>query len=479
MSLRHTMIAGVSALLLTAGATAACSSSPPSPLTWRPCPEDAAFECANLPVPVDWSHPRGATIDMAVIRKHTEAATRIGTLISLPGGPGTSGVDQILQGSLHFSPGLAEHFDLVSFDARGAGRSHSIRCDAGLASTWPNLVPDNGARLDDVRSYVRQLADSCRHYTGPLLDHMDAASVAQDVEALRKALGENTVTLYGRSYGTMYGQAYAEMYPQRMRALLLDSADDHSLDGPGFLDGEARAARDTFAEFTSWCARESSCVLHGADIPALYNVLFARAERGDLHASDASHRPLSPLTLSQALTQHLSRPDWPGLATDLRALSQEPTGSAPSPAVPHPSGVPMSMAPLEVCADWRFDIPGQADWARLWREQNDNAGTLRAHFAWAAGSLCSAWPTPPPNPPHAPHVHDAPRILLMESLYDPATPYEWATHIAADTPGTTLLTYDGWGHGIYDRTPCTVSAGDNYLINLTLPQPHTHCAAAG
>jgi pimeloyl-ACP methyl ester carboxylesterase len=477
MSLRRTMIAVVSAVLLTTGATAACSSGPRSPLTWRPCTENAAFECAELSVPVDWSHPDGATIGISVVRKHTEAASRIGTLISLPGGPGTSGVDQILQGSLRFSPALTERFDLVSFDARGAGRSHSIRCDAGLASTWPNLVPDNGARLEEVRSYVRQLADSCRHYTGPLLDHMDAASVARDVEALRNALGENTITLYGRSYGTMYGQAYAELFPHRLRAMLLDSVDDHSLDGSGFLNSEARAARDTFAEFTAWCARDAACVLHGADIPALYDVLFARAEHNDLRAVDASHRPLTPLVLSQAVTQRLSRPDWPGLAADLRALRDEPTG-ATSPAVPHPSGTPMSMAPLEICADWRFDIPSQADWARLWREQNDNAGTLRAHFAWAAGSLCSAWPTPPPNPPHAPQGHDAPRTLLMESLHDPATPHEWATHIAADTPGATLLTYDGWGHGIYDRTPCTVSAGDNYLINLTLPQPDTHCAAA-
>jgi len=478
MSLRCTVFAVVTAVALIAGVTTACSAPPRATLAWRPCAGEAAFDCASLAVPVDWSHPDGAVIDMSVVRKRAEAANRIGTLISLPGGPGTSGVDQILHGALHFSPRLSTRFDIISFDARGVGGSHPIRCDAGLASTWPNLVPDNGARLDDVRSYAARLADSCRRYTGPLLDHMDAASVARDVDALRNALGEATVTLYGRSYGTMYGQAYAELFPRRLRAMLLDSVDDHSLDGPGFLDGEARAARDTFAEFVSWCARESSCALHGTDIPALYDTLYTRAERGELHATAAPDRPLGPLPLSQSVTQYLYQPDWPGLATDLRALQDQPLLAA-IPPLPRPSGIPAPMPALEACADWTFDIPGQADWTRLWHDQNQNAGTLRAHFAWAAGSLCSAWPAPPPNPPHLPRISGAPAILLMNSLHDPATPYEWATQIATDTPGAVLLTYDGWGHGVYDRTPCTTAAGDDYLIDLTPPQPHTHCPAAG
>ncbi|WP_280318681.1 alpha/beta fold hydrolase [Nocardia wallacei] len=239
----------VSALLGLAAGLAACTTAAtraPS-LDWRPCAENAEVECATLAVPVDWSQPEGPAIDMAVARKRTRDPGRIGTLISLPGGPGTSGVDELLHGD-RFSPALRERFDLVGFDPRGVRRSHPLRCDAGLAATRPNLVPDAGGRLTEVASYTRELVDSCREYTGPLFDHLDSASVARDVDALRNALGEETVSLYGRSYGTMSGQAYLELFPRRVRAMVLDSIDDHSLAGTEFLATEAHGGRDAFAE---------------------------------------------------------------------------------------------------------------------------------------------------------------------------------------------------------------------------------------
>ncbi len=42
-------------------------------------------------------------------------------------------------------------------------------------------------------------------------------------------------------------------------------------------------------------------------------------------------------------------------------------------------------------------------------------------------------------------------------------------------PSSTLLTYDGWGHGAYLRSPCVVDATDQYLISLTMPARGTHC----
>ncbi|MFI6042326.1 alpha/beta hydrolase [Nocardia sp. NPDC051321] len=134
------------------------------------------------------------------------------------------------------------------------------------------------------------------------------------------------------------------------------------------------------------------------------------------------------------------------------------------------------MPEIIVCSDWRFDIASQDQWTQLWREQNDNSAPLRAHFAWGAGAMCSGWPIAPPNPAHRPQIVDGPPVLIMSSLHDPATPHEWALGVAKNTPRATLLTYQGWGHGVYDRSPCTTTAADQYLINLTIPQ--SSCPAA-
>ena len=40
-----------------------------------------------------------------------------------------------------------------------------------------------------------------------------------------------------------------------------------------------------------------------------------------------------------------------------------------------------------------------------------------------------------------------------------------------------LLTYEGWGHGTYNSTPCAQAAIDRYLITLARPAPDTRCPA--
>ncbi len=464
-------VLSISALTVGLSACGAAANPPPAP-TWHACPENAEFDCATVTVPIDRSNPVGPTINLAVIRDRADdSARKVGTLISLPGGPGSSGVDEILRGG-KFSPELRARFDIVSLDPRGVGRSHAVRCDSGLAANRPNMVPDNGGRIEDAHSYAKDLADSCREFTGPLIDHLDSVSVARDVDAVRAALDADRITLYSRSYGTMPAQAYAELFPRRLRASLLDSVDDHSLDGPGFLASEARAGQDSFDAFASWCERDEQCVLHGEDVRRTYAGLVARAERGKLWDSN---RPVDILALSGKVTTRLYAPEWARLATDLKALTTQPDHDPAPPAPIRRSGLPAPMPEIAMCSDWGFDIADQREWLRLWHEQNANAPVLRAHFAWGAGTLCSGWPTGPRNPQHRPDIRQGPPTLVMNSLHDPATPHEWATHVTDLTPRATLLTYSGSGHGNYSRTACTTAAADRYLIDLTIPAD-SHCA---
>jgi pimeloyl-ACP methyl ester carboxylesterase len=84
---------------------------------------------------------------------------------------------------------------------------------------------------------------------------------------------------------------------------------------------------------------------------------------------------------------------------------------------------------------------------------------------------------PPANPPHRLDVSRAPRILLLNPRYDPATPYAWAVNVHRQAPNSTLVTYEGSGHSAYQRTACTRSAVEDYLLTLKTPHHDVSCPA--
>jgi hypothetical protein len=68
---------------------AAAGQDPPS-LDWTPCADNA--ECATLPVPLDYAHPDGKTIEIALLRtRASDPSRRVGSLLVNPGGPGDAG----------------------------------------------------------------------------------------------------------------------------------------------------------------------------------------------------------------------------------------------------------------------------------------------------------------------------------------------------------------------------------------------------
>ncbi|MGB3440853.1 MAG: alpha/beta fold hydrolase [Actinophytocola sp.] len=450
----------LAALLLT-GVAAGTATAEPRGLDWRPCEPENPVECATITVPVDYAHPSAGTIGVAVARTRA-TGKREGTLVFMPGGPGDSGVNRLLGRNI-VPPAVSERFDVVSYDPRGTNRSNPVECDADLVANLPNVIPEAGARLADIQSYARELGDSCREHTGPLLDHVDNVSVAHDIDALRAALGERQVTLYGRSYGTLAGQMYAENFPHRVRGMVLDSVFDHGLTRKQFLTTQVMAGEDAFTEFAKWCASDETCALHGQDVSQVYRDLYDKAVRGEL--------PMPALPLTQLTLDHFYGPDWADLAVRLKQLSE---GATTTRAAEETTPFPIAA----FCTDHRFRFSSQDEWLSLWRKQNAVAPTMRTHFAWAAVSLCSAWPSDVPNPQHRTDTDDAPPILIMNSLHDPATGYAWAKDVNRQLDDSVLLTYDGWGHGVMARTDCTRAVFTNYVLHKEMPRPGTHCAAA-
>ncbi|TGB14248.1 alpha/beta fold hydrolase [Streptomyces sp. MZ04] len=466
-------------------------------IDWKPCPQDAEADCGTLRLPVDWAHPTGAKFDLAVARrKATDPDRRVGVLMVNPGGPGDSGVDfAVRRAKTHFSAEVQEKFDIVGFDPRGVGASNPVKCSKELLDQRPSAYPRDQAEFSQLAEFNRALRKDCRQHTGPVFDHADTLSVVRDMDAIRRSLGERKINYFGHSYGTLFGEQYAEEYGDRIRTMALTANMDHSIGSTrDFLVSSAATAEDSFHEFAKWCDRAGSCALHGRDVTAVWDGLLARAGRGEIRDPEAPDQALTANAITLFAFKAFYGPDWDELATYVAGLDAQDTQGAqvtqvtqdapPAPAAKNPQTAPQQTTaePFEAvfCQDWRFRPKNHQEFARLTQAELRAAPHLRGSPRIHAGvASCVGWPDEVNNPQHRLRMTEAPKILMLHSMHDPANHYAWATNVHRQTRRTTvLLPYEGAGHRVYGRSDCTRDAVDDYLTERELPRPGSTCAPA-
>lgn len=183
MALTLMPAAGAATAAPQAPAPAAADAAAPAPvpavphLNWQAC--GGGFSCATAVVPLDYAHPVGTKISIAVI-KHpaTGPAHRIGSLFFNPGGPGDPGVAFLRQAYSLFPPAVRARFDLVSFDPRGIGQSTVLQCFASneqeqhlLGPVASEGYPADGAQQRAWENTYARFDRACAAHAGPLLAH--------------------------------------------------------------------------------------------------------------------------------------------------------------------------------------------------------------------------------------------------------------------------------------------------------------------
>ncbi|MFD0903981.1 alpha/beta hydrolase [Actinomadura sediminis] len=463
--------AGLAIAGVAAPAASAAEPAPASRITWTACGDDRGAQCGTLTLPVDWDDPDGPAFELAVARRTArDPGARIGTLVFGPGGPGDSGVSRVVDGIDRFSEDVRRRFDIVSFDPRGVGASAPIRCSTEVLLERPSPIMTSAADFAETIAYNERAREDCIEHSGPIYDNADTLSTVKDLDAIRKALGETRLTFHGSSYGTLLGEQYAETYPERVRAMVLESVVDHSRrDARSFLTSQAWAAQDSFDEFVAWCDRTSDCALHGRDVRAVWQDLRERARRGDLHG-------LPEADLVHVAFRALYGPDRHELArtiADLDAGEEPPPNRAP--------GGPTAKDPFTgvFCSDWSLPVRDYRHWRWLMRRVEKVAPDMSYTRPVRAAAACLGAPQPVANPQHRLDVRGLRTpILLANARHDPASGYNWATNAARQLGREgVLLTYEGAGHGGYNRGACMQGTVDRYLIDLKVPARGTTCPA--
>jgi pimeloyl-ACP methyl ester carboxylesterase len=446
-------------LLAMIAGTLAGSLTAQAQIAFAPCRESNNFACGHLTVPLDPSGGTPGTLTLAMRRHRAPVEGPGSAVIPLAGGPGQAAIP-LTEAFLELLGPIAATRDLLVFDQRGTGLSHSLSCrPSRRRRRAPRTLEQSILRC------AQGLGAARAFYTTP-------DSVA-DIEAIRRAAGYEKLVLYGTSYGTKVAEQYAQAHPTHVEALVLDSV--VTPNGPDPL------SRSTFAAvprvLRQLCARRECRHITRDPVSDLARVVArARGRAIAGHVVDNRGRPRSQPITSDALLGILLGGDFnPMLRAEfipaVRATTAGDSAAlarllrrAESVSEEGPGGAvdaPLYLA--TTCEEEAFPWNRAASPSLRRRQAIQHVDALPAStFApFTAGNaldlsgigVCDVWPYATPAPP----VTQAPLpkvpTLILSGESDLRTPTADAREVASQIPGSQLLVVPYAGHSVLTNEP--------------------------
>ncbi|MFC0644320.1 alpha/beta hydrolase [Cellulomonas phragmiteti] len=453
-------------------------------LEWTTC---ASEQCADATVPLDWDDPEGESITVALRRVPASGGAPVGSLLVNPGGPGRSAIDSLNYFRQIVSREVLASYDLVAFDPRGVQHSSPVTCvdppELDELAAWvPDWSTDEGIAAAAARN--GEFGRACLERTGPLLGHVDTASVARDMDVLRAVLGDEALTYLGFSYGTELGATYAALFPERVGRLVLDGALDPTLDSGQVAAGQAAGFESALRAYVTDCQAGPACPLTGSADAGLTQIarMFERVRANPL-PTGTERELTSSLAFSGVAAALYAQSSWPLLTQALSKAIDAADGSvllqlADSYYGRSPDGTYASNQNEAFSAVLCLDDRPSADPAQMRADAAEIvavAPTVGQFFAYG-GASCAQWPVPQVGSLASYEAPGAAPILVIGTTNDPATPYAWAQSLADLLSSAVLLTFEGEGHTAYGRSnQCVKDAVDAYLLTGEAPADGTTC----
>ena len=472
---------------------ARAQGSPTPTLNWKPCVDVRTLKCATLVVPLDRSRPNGPTIGIGVTKVAArQQSRRIGSLLVNPGGPGASGQTFARQLVRGLSSELLDRFDIIGWDPRGVGSSRPVRCLASTADYdryyAADPVPDSPAERQVLIDEAERFARGCLAINGADgLRFVGTSDVVDDMEDIRRALGEEQISYFGFSYGTLLGARYADRYPARVRAFALDGMLDPTADTANRAVRQARGFDEALNGFLAVCGDVSCDWTKNGETPAAaFDRLAREIDATPLRVTNRRTtrvRLLGPGEFTTAVIAALYSRDagWPLLR---RGLTSGAKGDGAPLLRLFDDYADRSSSGYGNIADANAavncaDIPSPRG-ADGFDQLADRLAGLSPRFGRLAAYsslVCGFWPVPVSGSLAPVRAVGSLPILVIGTTRDPATPIEWARSVVRQFTNATLLTFDSDGHTAYlTGNSCIRKYTDKYLLTKKLPPANTVCS---
>src|SRR5580693_510823 len=210
------------AAAVLAGRPAAALDPEPGPFVWAAADGRQIHGMLGVvEVPEDRGLPSSHTLKLAYVRLPSTARRPGPPIVYLAGGPGASGIDSARGPRADLLLALRALADVVLLDQRGTGLSRpALLC----SKTWEHERDEpltEAAALAATRQAGQVCAERMQRL-GVRLAAYNPREMADDVDALRRALGVEKVSLVATSYGTRLALEVLRRHGARVdRAVLL------------------------------------------------------------------------------------------------------------------------------------------------------------------------------------------------------------------------------------------------------------------
>lgn len=453
-------VASPSALTATAAPTASRGPAASAPrvaadpatgvsrVHWHTCQDRTlttyGLRCGSIRVPLSYARPQGRKITLQLtIRRHTSSARRyLGSLVLDPGGPGGNGMTlPVLQDYVPHRVGY--RYDWIGFAPRGVAPSTpTLNCDPSyFGYDRPSYLPTSPRLRRYWKATTTRYARACgTAKAARLLPFMSTEANARDVNAIREALGQRTISYYGFSWGTMLGQTVMTLFPHTLKRVVLDGVED-TRQGPLAAGFDQDRHFDTNMDvFWRWVARHDRTFHLGTSGAAIRRTFYR--ERRRLVRHPAAHGRLGPDELTDAmLDAGYYVYGWQQDAQMFADLVNKGDGSellaayaASSVGKANENGYAAFSA--VTCTDGRW--PGWAETLRRSRAVDRKAPFETWASTWYS-TPCIAWPAPVHAQPRIRPSSALPKILMMSETKDAATPFPGALNVRALFPTSRLI----------------------------------------
>lgn len=504
-------------------------------LHWYACYDYA--QCATAKLPLDYDHPHGAKVEVALLRvRAKDQQHKVGSLFINPGGPGGSATELAYEAPLFLGADLLKRFDIVGLDPRGTNFSDQVTCFPSARQQTPVLnalgsvaFPFTTKEEKTVVGASKALGKACSTTGKPLSASMSTAQVARDMDVLRRSVGDKKLNYLGFSYGSYLGQVYANLFPDRFRALAIDGVvdptawagtaatkNDSVWDRIRSADGATKALHemlvrcdraggtfcsfspgDPVANFDLVAERLKAKPLVDVDPVTGEPVYFGYADLisavlGSLYSStgyldiDFNMSQLIILTEPPAKAGARARFSVQQRAAAMknlraslaraRARTQNPLQQANEGAFGFPYDNSLEAFESVVCTD-SLNPADASSWPAAAAAADRRAKYFGRVWVWNSSPCASkTWTAKDEDAYRGPFNRNttAP-VLIVGSLWDPATNYASAVKVASMLPRSRLLTSDNWGHTAYGTSSCATKAIDHYLLDVKLPAVGKRC----
>ena len=478
-------------------------------IDWKDCSDGTSpFQCGTVTVPLDYEHPDGRTITIALKKlPASDGNAEHGSLFTNPGGPGSSGVEP-MKDPAAMPEELRGAYDIIGFDPRGVGQSTPITCwtddeirqsltDPGNGDISPTnplrgVTSKNVPAQEKIDRGAANAARCAQHSEVPeLLDHVGTRDVARDLDVLRATNGNAKLNYLGTSYGTHIGAVYADFFPDRVGRVVLNAAMDpsrHRTDS----DAEVIAFKEgALRQYVEHCQAHDGCPLTGSTDEAIAQLtaFVDGLDQDPLTAPDSSITVNTQDAIGIVQQYAVEKPDWDALTAmltpamnnhdgTLMVKAKQNSGEAPPTTVEEVVSSANSeiMFGAVICNDYPDTGGTASDWDAQTAAEKKNypffGGTSNAMEAY-----CRGWGHRGQTPPQETRAEGSEPILVIGTTGDSRTLYPWAQSLTDQLDNGHLLTVEGYGHVTFGSNACATAAMTDFLVNGTIPAEGTTCAA--